>query len=257
MPVPPLFRGHAGEQFSNFAGIQTNPRIRGGITGMPSKGFGGGQVPPRQQRFTPETLRNASLMTGRLPVVPSKQSLGRGGNVPPAVARTLGGNERFFSRSHPVAPAFKPFNEQVAQTQKMIQNSRAQMQSGSKVADRGSKLPGAAMPQNGRNEAMKSFPASSVARGGRSPVAPAGRMQTPAQQSAVRQGWHSFGASGSAQTGSSMQGRGSERQPVATSQHGFDQPSRPTGAIPSSHGSEAASAISIVFVSPTSQTSQT
>src|SRR5690348_8335216 len=232
-PVPPLFRGRAGERFSNLNGVGNNGRLRAGISSMSSNQFGKLPVSPRQQRISAETFRSGSLMTGRLPVVPTKQSLGRTGNVPPAITRTFGNNnQRFFSKSQPVAPAFKPFNEQVAQTQKMIQNSRSQMQSGSSISARNSKLPGGAMPQNGRGDAMKTFPTSS-APGGRSAVAPNGRMQAPAQpQNDVRPGWHSFGSGGSNQPRGVGQQPGRVRQSVAPAQRGFDQTSRPTPASP-------------------------
>jgi hypothetical protein len=184
LPVPPLFRGRAGERFSNLNGVQTNGRIRSGISSMGSDRFGKGPVPPRQQKISAETFQKASLMTGRLPVVPSKESLGRGGNVPPALARTVGsGNQRFFSKSRPVAPASRPFNEQVAQTQKMIQNSHSPNSAGSGVSPSGSKTPGPAMQQNGRGAPMKSFP-----------TAPTTRGATPTSQTVTssRPGWHSF-----------------------------------------------------------------
>jgi hypothetical protein len=238
LPVPPLFRGRANERFSNLNGIERNGRLRAGISSMSSNQFGRGPVPPRQQRIGAETFRQGSLMTGRLPVVPDKQSLGRAGSVPRSVARTVNANnQRFFSKSQPVAPAFKPFNEQVAQTRQMIDGSRSQTESASRTPAGGSKLPGPAAQQGSRGETMRPFSGGSTAHGTPAPVTPAGRMGTPSQpQSSARSGWHSFGEGNGntrmpAQPG--LQGRGSS-QPVGPVQQRFGQSSQSPRTITSS-----------------------
>lgn len=201
---------------------------------MSSSQFGRGPVPPRQQKIGAETFKNAGMMTGRLPVVPTQQSLGRSGAIPRGVARTVGNtNQRFFSTNHTVAPASKPFNEQVAQTRQMIQDSRSQMQSSSRTPAGGSKMPGPAMQQSGRGEAMKSFPNASANTGARSQATPTGRMQTPAQpQNEARPGWHSFGQNSSSPAQSRLDSRGVSQQPNAPTQRGFDQTSRTAPATP-------------------------
>jgi len=152
---------------------------------MRSDQFGRGRVPMDQHGISTAQFHRASMMTGRMPVAPARQSLGRLENhVSPSIARTANfNNQHFFSQSR---PSYTPrsFNDQVAQTQRMISNSRGQM--------------------GGANNSRFSAPA---------------RQQSLGDAGNSR----SFSNNGGRQNGSSQPGRPSNSQPDAW--HRFTPPS--------------------------------
>ncbi|MGB7560562.1 MAG: FecR family protein [Candidatus Acidiferrales bacterium] len=121
----PLFRGRNG--FSNINRFDNDARIRSGFSSMSSDQFGKGRVSMNQHGIGTAQFHQASMMTGRLPAVPSRQSLGRvQDHVSPSIARTASANnQHFFSQSRSSSTQ-RSFNDQVAQTQRMISNSRTQ-----------------------------------------------------------------------------------------------------------------------------------
>jgi hypothetical protein len=60
--------------FSNISGALNEERYRNAISSMPSNQFGRGRVPAQQQRFDAGSFRQASVMTGSLPVTPTRES---------------------------------------------------------------------------------------------------------------------------------------------------------------------------------------
>ncbi|HKV28544.1 MAG TPA: DUF6600 domain-containing protein [Candidatus Acidoferrales bacterium] len=215
LPVPPLFNGRAGRGFSNITRVENDARIRSGISSVRGDEFGrGGGASKFQRGIGTGQFRQASLMTGRLPVAPTRESLGRlERNVSPTIARTGSiSNQRFFSQSKPSFTP-RPFSEQAAQTQRMIANSRTQagtMNNRGNNGVNGSKLPSApAMQQHNTDaQSMRSFPSNNSRSTGTS-ATQNGRFNNPSQQSGVRPTWHSFGQGGGTSTPSPTQNHGS------------------------------------------------
>jgi len=69
----PLHGGY-GRQFSNIHDAMMDGRVRSGISSMSGSEFGRGRVPMNQARIDDATFRQASAMTGRMPVTPSRES---------------------------------------------------------------------------------------------------------------------------------------------------------------------------------------
>lgn len=202
----PLFRGRNG--FSNMSRVENDARIRGGISSVRGNEFGHGDA--RFQRgIGTQQLHQASFMTGRLPVAPTRNSLGRlQGHVSPAIARTSNlNNQHFFSQSRPSFTP-RPFNEQAQRAQQMIANSRTQTGAVNNRGNNGmngSRLPSApAMQRNGNTEATRSFSngsngnTSSMNRGS---AAQNSRFNGSPQPGSARPGWHSFTPSNGGNSG--------------------------------------------------------
>ena len=87
--------------FSNIDGALASERIRNGVSSMSADQFGRGRVPAQQQRFNEGSFRQASVMTGSLPVTPSRESFrptDRQVNATALPNRTSA-NQRFFGGS--------------------------------------------------------------------------------------------------------------------------------------------------------------
>jgi hypothetical protein len=123
--VAPLFRGRGG--FSNYDSVMTNARVRDGVSWMSGKDFGRGPVPRQEGHIDAAAFRNASMFNGRVPVVPSRESLQATNRAPNAgtMRNGIGGNERFFSNSRPAA-ATESFDAQRAQLQNTLRSYRNQ-----------------------------------------------------------------------------------------------------------------------------------
>ena len=106
---------------SNVNLALTNPRVRAGISGVPAGDFGRGTVPVRRMDVRPAELRKSRVVTGNVPVVPTRESfrtggesrIGQGGLQPKT-------SERFFTRKQPPAAA-PAFHEQANQVQRVMQ----------------------------------------------------------------------------------------------------------------------------------------
>ena len=243
--IDPLYRGRNG--FSNISRVENDARIRNGISSVRGNQFGRGDA--RFQRgIAAGQLRQASFMTGRVPVAPTRQSLGRlQRNVPPAIARTASlNNRRFFSQSKPTFTP-RPFAQQQQRAQQMIANSRATagaMNSRGNTAANGSRLPStpALQRRTGNAQPMRSLPSNNSRSGNGAPTTQNGRFNAPPQRSGVRPGWHSFGGNGRPSTpqhsvpnrgsvqGQPQQSRGSMQRQGAPAQQRpstFSRPSAP------------------------------
>ena len=60
--------------FSNVDRAFTDERVRGGVSSMQADQFGRGRVPAQQARVDEGSFRQASMLTGRNPVAPSRES---------------------------------------------------------------------------------------------------------------------------------------------------------------------------------------
>jgi hypothetical protein len=168
--IGPLYRGPHG--FSNFGRFDNDARIRAGVTSMHGDEFGrgGGRF---ERGMTSTQFRQASFMTGRLPVAPTRQSLGRVENhVSPGIARSASANnEHFFSQSRSSFTQ-RSFGREAASQQRMIDSSRGGQNGFSQRGDAGQGFRG------NTGAASQGFRANGNQAG--------------------NNGWHSFGNNGSA-----------------------------------------------------------
>jgi hypothetical protein len=89
-------------RFSNFDHAYSDARVRGGFSSMAGSEFGRGAVSMHQESISAESFRQASAMTGRMPVNPSRESFSPSNREPnPATIRnaSAAGSQRFFSPS--------------------------------------------------------------------------------------------------------------------------------------------------------------
>jgi len=105
---------------SNLQGALVDTNIRRGITTVSAGNFVQGHLPRNRTPIDVNTLRNAGVVRGTLPVVPTRQSLrpidrpvNRG-----ALPRT--GTDRFFT-SHATPAAPMPFSQRASEIQHMVQ----------------------------------------------------------------------------------------------------------------------------------------
>ncbi len=92
-------RGFRGRQFSNLDMAAQNDRVRGGISSMQGDRFGRAAVSPRQERISSASFRQASLMTGKMPVSPARESFSPSGrSANPASFRSApSASQHFFN----------------------------------------------------------------------------------------------------------------------------------------------------------------
>ena len=189
----PLFRGRNG--FSNMGRFDSDARIRAGVSSIRGDQFGHG-VGNFQRGLSAQQFHQANFMTGRLPAVPNRQSLGRvEDHVSPGIARTASANnQHFFSQSRG-SSAQRSFGQEASAQQRMIDSSHG---------------------QNGSAGDSRSFgPANGGQRGG----------QAGAGAGA---GWHSFSENGRGQG----QGNTSNRPAMQQSRDGQQGNSSRGGSNP-------------------------
>jgi hypothetical protein len=117
---PLAVRGHQ-PYFSNVNSALTNPRVRAGISGVSAEQFGRGNMQVRRLDVNDNDLRQSRVMTGNLPVVPTRESLRPGpGNAPQRMTIQPKQVDRFYTRHQP--PAGPPsFNDQASRMQQVVQ----------------------------------------------------------------------------------------------------------------------------------------
>ena len=123
-PLAGPLRGRA--VFSNLNGLESNARLRAGITSVSAGRFGNGRVVPESGRISAEQIRGAQLAHGSLPVTPGRGSLSasgrpaRPGTVP---SRNLD-SQRFFQHNQPAA-ARHSFAAESAQSRQQTEQQRS------------------------------------------------------------------------------------------------------------------------------------
>jgi Family of unknown function (DUF6600)/FecR protein len=117
-------RGGRGYRGSNLAELGSNFHLRRGIVTMSSDRFGREAVPRNRGVVTTAMLRNADVVHGTLPVVPTRASL-RVTNrnaVVSAAARSRANNTHFFTRSTvAVRNSNHSFNTQASSVRRMVE----------------------------------------------------------------------------------------------------------------------------------------
>lgn len=122
--VQPLARANQPEM-SNIREAMTNERVRQGLSSATTEQFVRGEVPRQPQTVQVAQLRQAQLVAGTPPAVPTKASLAPTNRaVSPAFARRPGASQtHFFTNAHPPAGP-QPFNERAAALRQMVQERR-------------------------------------------------------------------------------------------------------------------------------------
>jgi hypothetical protein len=97
----PLQNGRV-HQFSNLNEVERNDRVRSGISAMDGNKFGREAVGGRQGGVSSTSFRQASMMTGKLPVTPSHESFNSTNRAPGAssVRTASNSSQHFFSSAN-------------------------------------------------------------------------------------------------------------------------------------------------------------
>ncbi|HEX4603508.1 MAG TPA: DUF6600 domain-containing protein [Candidatus Angelobacter sp.] len=134
--APLAVRGHQ-PYYSNASLALTNPRVRGSITSVSSADFGRGGHEGWRHGVEEHELRESSVMTGNVPVVPTKESLhsGSGGGGAPSGIQTRN-TDRFYTRHQPPAGP-ESFHDQAARVQRVVGPEAAGAQGGAQGNVRG------------------------------------------------------------------------------------------------------------------------
>ncbi len=105
--------------YSNVDMALKNPRVRGAISGVDAEEFGRGDMRVRRLDVRDNDLRDSRVMTGNLPVVPTRDSLRPGSDRPVRMNTQPRQAGRFYTRHQP--PAGPPsFNDQVSRMQQVV-----------------------------------------------------------------------------------------------------------------------------------------
>jgi hypothetical protein len=106
--------------FSNANLVLTNPRVRGSVTSVSTAEFGHGGNVGLRRGVEENELRESHVMTGNVPIVPTRESLnaGRTNAVGPAGAQTRTSG-RFFTQHQPPAGP-ESFHDQAARVQRVV-----------------------------------------------------------------------------------------------------------------------------------------
>ncbi|MGH9775257.1 MAG: DUF6600 domain-containing protein [Candidatus Acidiferrales bacterium] len=186
---------HDGDRFSNLRRLNDDKFARS-ISTVPGNKFGAGRVGAAPA--SPALMQNARLMTGNLPVVPTRASLSASGR--PASPGTIhsGGitQQRFFSKTQPPASP-QPFNQQAAQLQKSIQNNART----TPIVAGGRNAPSSSGPRTTLSTNPPGGGVKNMGNGtnfGRQPTpsSPAITSRSTPTQVQKNNGWQRFGSSG-------------------------------------------------------------
>ena len=147
---------HGGTRFSNLAHFN-DPHIGHGLSTVGAGRFGNGRI--RAVAATGEQLRGARMMTGNLPVVPTRNSLSASGRA--AAPSTMRGGPQHFFGTHTTARTAS-FEQQSAHLQQSLErNHFAPIDAGGRAVGRnaesrgtfaGTGKPSAGTPAAGRED---------------------------------------------------------------------------------------------------------
>lgn len=224
----PLTRGGA-HPYSNLSALHNNMRIRSGFTSMDANRFGREAVPAHQQSFNESNLRGGGMLTGKMPIAPTRASYS------------------------PTSRAANPST---------IRNAPAKFFTSSRVNASGSREASRFSPNTAQHSNNFARPATSE----RSFAAPSNRSVASEPRANTRAGWSSFGSNRPASTGSSFSRAPSQQSnrlpapstrwhtftpPQSQSARGMQQPSQTSRSLaPVNRGNQRS------FTPPSSRTSQ-
>ena len=125
---------------SNVDMAVKNPRVRAGISGVDVDHFGRGDVRVRRLDVKDTDLRESRVMTGNLPVVPTRESL-HPVNETRAMSIQPKQVDRFYAKRQPPA-ALPTFNDQRDRVQQVVQQHAPNAQIPGARTDRGPEIRG-------------------------------------------------------------------------------------------------------------------
>lgn len=250
----PLFRGRNG--FSNIGRFDNDARIRAGVSSIRGDQFGHG-VGRFEHGMNAQQFHQANFMTGRVPVTPNRESLGRvQERVSPRIARTASANnQHFFSQNRSSSPTQRSFNQEASAQQRMIENSRGNNGENGRFSQRNENNSTFRNNSNASEQSRPGWHSFGENGNGRSQgqTGPGSRSSMPSSRgeqgnSSARNGgdaWHRFTPPNSSNGGrQQMQPRSNgQSRPNGSGNsnwHQFNQPSRTTSPRSSSpHGGSA------------------
>ncbi len=88
-----------GRQFSNVHAALSSDRVRSGVSSMRGNEFGRGAVSSHQERMSAASFREGSMMTGKMPVTPSRESFSPSGRAASqsTIRSASSSSQHFFS----------------------------------------------------------------------------------------------------------------------------------------------------------------
>ncbi|HET9182611.1 MAG TPA: DUF6600 domain-containing protein [Candidatus Angelobacter sp.] len=180
---------------SNIDMARRDPRVRRGISGVDVDHFGRGDMRVRRLDVRDADFRDSRVMTGNLPVVPTRASLHAGAATRPAfVARS---NGRFFTHRQPPA-ALPGFQNQRQRVQQVVERHGAN-----------GEIPGARNAGFGGRAAQGDNHGEFHSQPGVANRPGSGPVANGAQNGNRNRGdWHSFGRSGNDRNASEHAGSG-------------------------------------------------
>jgi uncharacterized protein DUF6600/FecR-like protein len=190
---------HAGNQFSNLRSMLINERVRQGVSGVPSESFGRGTGIARN--VSAADLRSGHMMTGNLPVVPTRDSLRVSERpVNSAAAARMNVQRTFYSKST-VAARPEAFSSQAEHINQAIQRSgQFQAVNGSRGVENSSAnragFGGQSAPRQQPNAGPQSNSAAEVRNQAQSQIRGGQTSEVQGQRPQVGQaanGWQRFG----------------------------------------------------------------
>ena len=231
----PIWHGH-GHGISNLELAGRDEHVRRGISSMPGDQFGRGRVPVGQHGVDAAQFRQAGMLTGAVPVTPTRESL-RVSDRPANPATMHDGSQRFFTRSQP-GGAPVPFHQEAAQMQRVIDAARGQK------GVMGPPAGGIGTQPNAGGRPGTAAPPTQEWRSGSSgaPVAGKGGYQPPSPRTPYNPtepagrsggGWHTFTPSTGQPQGGSPAGKGGYQPPSPRTPY---NPTEPAGRGYSSGG---------------------
>jgi len=226
-PLAGPFHGRAAA--SNLNGLETNARLRGGITSVSSERFGNGRVVPERRQIGAEEIRGAQFAQGRLPVAPGRGSLSASGR--PASRGTVPSrnldSQHFFSHNQPSAAqnSFgRAFARESAQVRQQIeqQRSRAANSPGGNATGRESGT-GSGGTRTGET-VHQPVTRQEAAPQGRSWGQTAGGTEARTNTTAPSDGWHRFNSQQGQSGSQTSRGTASSPQSYRDSQRSAGRP---------------------------------
>jgi hypothetical protein len=117
--------GHPGRGpfGSNLQNVMTNPHVRGALTTVSTQNFVNGRIAHNLQPVNENMLRQAGVVRGTLPVVPTQASLQPGNRAvnPAGLPSARANGERFFTKNPAPATHMPSFSTEANQIREMAQ----------------------------------------------------------------------------------------------------------------------------------------
>ncbi len=133
--VPPLADRASRPYYSNVQSALDNEKVRRSVNSMNTEEFvKGGMANPNRSAVDARTLRQAQLVAGTVPAVPTRDSLrtvNRAVN-PASLPNRSTSSEKFFSRNQPAA-APQSFDQHAAEIRQMVQRYNPQSPTGQNI----------------------------------------------------------------------------------------------------------------------------